>query len=104
MGVVVTCHSACSSYASLMIVRTLLGIFESSSAVTTTSGMYYNKRQQVARMGIWSVMAGTATIFGGLLSFAFQHIHVQKFKSWQILFLVIGLITIAFGFCHGLFT
>ena len=24
-GVVVTCHSACSSYASLMIVRTLLG-------------------------------------------------------------------------------
>ena len=32
-GVVVTCHSACSSYASLMIVRTLLGIFESSSAV-----------------------------------------------------------------------
>lgn len=99
-GVVVTCHSACSSYASLMIVRTLLGIFESSSAVglITISGMYYNKRQQVARMGIWSVMAGTATIFGGLLSFAFQHIHVQKFKSWQILFLVIGLITIAFGF------
>ncbi|EGW33990.1 allantoate permease [Spathaspora passalidarum NRRL Y-27907] len=98
-GIVVACHSACSTYASLMIVRTLLGIFESSSAVglIIISGMYYSKPQQVARMGIWSVMAGTATIVGGLLSFAFQHVHTETFKSWQILFLVMGLITVVFG-------
>ncbi|EMG45842.1 THI73 Thiamine pathway transporter THI73 [Candida maltosa Xu316] len=98
-GVVVACHAVCSTYASLMIVRTLLGIFESSSAVglITISGIYYTKSQQVARMGIWSVMAGTATIVGGLLSFAFQHVNTVHFKSWQILFLVMGLVTIAFG-------
>ncbi|KAI5954367.1 hypothetical protein KGF54_002142 [Candida jiufengensis] len=51
-GIVVSCHAASQNYASLMIVRTLLGIFESSSAVglIIISGMYYTKRQQVARM------------------------------------------------------
>lgn len=98
-GVVVACHSATSTYASLMVVRTILGIFESSSAVglIIISGLYYTKGQQVARMGIWSVMAGVGTIIGGLLSFGFQHIKSTTFKSWQILFLVMGLVTVAFG-------
>ena len=98
-GVVVACHAAAKTYASLMIVRTLLGIFESSSAVglIIISGMYYTKRQQVARMGVWSTMAGVGTIIGGLLSFGFQHIHTSEFQSWQILFLVMGLITVVFG-------
>lgn len=98
-GIVLTCHAACKTYASLMIVRTLLGIFESSSAVgiIAISGMYYTKSEQVARMGIWSINSGTATIVGALLSFGFQHIHTTEFQSWQILFLVVGLITILFG-------
>lgn len=98
-GVVVACHAATSTYASLMVVRTILGIFESSSAVglIIISGLYYTKQQQVAHMGIWSVMAGVGTIIGGLLSFGFQHIKSTTFKSWQILFLVMGLITVAFG-------
>ncbi|KAK6872041.1 Thiamine pathway transporter THI73 [Candida tropicalis] len=98
-GVVVTCHSACSTYAELMIVRSLLGLFEASSAagIITVTSIFYTKPQQAARMGIWSVMAGTATMVGALLSFGFQHIKTTRFTSWQILFLVIGLITIAFG-------
>ncbi|KAK6456387.1 putative allantoate permease [Scheffersomyces xylosifermentans] len=98
-GIVVACHAACKTYASLMVVRTLLGIFESSSAVSLIiiSGMYYTKPQQAARMGIWSVMAGSATIVGGLLSFAFQHVHTTRFLSWQILFLFMGIITSLFG-------
>ncbi|KAI3405916.2 hypothetical protein KGF56_001135 [Candida oxycetoniae] len=104
-GVVVTCHSAASTYASLMVVRTLLGIFESSSAVglIIISGMFYTKRQQVARMGIWSTMAGVGTIIGGLLSFAFQHVKTTKFQSWQILFLVMGVITILMGIIVTIF-
>ncbi|KAK6464345.1 putative allantoate permease [Scheffersomyces coipomensis] len=98
-GIVVACHAACKTYASLMIVRTLLGIFESSSAVALImiSGMYYTRSQQVARMGYWSVMSGAATIVGGLLSFGFQHVHSTKFVSWQILFLFMGIITSLFG-------
>ncbi|ABN67524.2 putative allantoate permease [Scheffersomyces stipitis CBS 6054] len=98
-GIVVACHAACDTYASLMVVRTLLGLFESSSAVGLIfiSGMFYTKPQQAARMGIWSVMAGTATIVGGLLSFGFQHVRTERFLSWQILFLFMGIITSLFG-------
>lgn len=98
-GIVVASHAACDTYASLMIVRVLLGIFESSSAVglISISGMYYTKSEKAARIGYWSIQSGTGTIVGGLLSFGFQHIHSTKFKSWQILFLVFGIITFLFG-------
>lgn len=98
-GVVVACHSACTTYAQLMVVRTLLGIFELSLAVGLIyiSGMWYSKTSQAARMGLWLSMAGVATIIGALLLFGFQHIHLPKFALWQILFLVMGVITCVFG-------
>lgn len=40
---------------------------------------------------------GAAQIFGAILSFAFQHIHSERFASWQILFLCCGLLTIVCG-------
>lgn len=72
-GIVLTCHSACKTYASLMIVRTLLGAFESASAVgcIAVSGMYYTKSEQSARIGFWAAQAGTGYIVGGLISFGF---------------------------------
>lgn len=99
-GIVVAVHAACKNYVGLMLVRTFLGFLEASSAISLIiiSGMYYSKSLQAARMGWWCIMAGTATIVGGLLSFGFQYIHLKEFKSWQILFLVMGIITIFFGF------
>ncbi|AQZ13003.1 THI73 (YLR004C) [Zygosaccharomyces parabailii] len=98
-GIVLACHSACKSYASLMVVRTLLGIFESSSAVgcIAISGMYYTKAEQCARIGYWATQAGTGYIIGGLISFGFLHYHGTTFTSWQIMFLVVGLVTVVFG-------
>jgi predicted MFS family arabinose efflux permease len=40
---------------------------------------------------------GTGTIFGSLISFGFQHYHGTTFNSWQIMFLVIGLLTVVCG-------
>lgn len=98
-GIVLACHSACKTYASLMVVRTLLGIFESASAVgcVTISGMYYTKAEQSARIGYWAIQAGTGYIVGGLISFGFLHYHGADFTSWQIMFLIVGLVTILFG-------
>lgn len=98
-GAILACHSACKTYASLMIVRTLLGMFESASAVgcIAISGMYYTKAEQSARIGFWATQAGTGYIVGGLISFGFQHYHGTEFTSWQIMFLVVGLFTVAFG-------
>lgn len=98
-GAVLACHSACKTYAALMIVRTLLGFFEASSAVgcIAISGMYYTKAEQSARIGFWATQAGVGYIIGGLISFGFQHYHGKTFASWQIMFLVVGLVTVAFG-------
>jgi MFS family permease len=97
-GIVVACHAACKSYASLMVIRALLGIFESSLSpgLIIISSMYYNKKENLKRTGIWVSCAGLSTIVGGLLSFAFQHVHASL-ESWQIFFLVLGCITILFG-------
>lgn len=97
-GVVVACHAACKSYASLMVIRSLLGIFESSLSpgLIVISSMYWTKEENMKRTGIWVSFAGLSTIVGGLLSFAFQHVHAS-IESWQIFFLVLGCITILFG-------
>ncbi|RLV84031.1 Thiamine pathway transporter THI73 [Meyerozyma sp. JA9] len=100
-GVVVTLHTVCTTYASLMVIRALLGCFEACVApgCIIITGMWYSHRQQLTRMGFWSIQAGTSTILGGLLSFAFQHVDSSKtsLDSWQIFFLVMGLITVVFG-------
>ncbi|CCF57626.1 hypothetical protein KAFR_0C06300 [Kazachstania africana CBS 2517] len=98
-GTTLACHSACKTYASLMIVRTLLGLFESASAVCciAISGMYYTKSEQSSRIGFWATQAGMGYIVGGLISFGFLHYNGEKFTSWQIMFLVVGVVTVAFG-------
>lgn len=98
-GVVVACHAACESYASLMIVRTLLGVFESSLSpgLIVISSMYWNKSENLKRTGIWVAFAGLSVIIGGVLSFGFQYVENQHFASWKIFFLVMGLVTVLFG-------
>lgn len=98
-GIIVVCHCVCKTYASLMVIRVLLGAFESCSAVAciTVSGMYYTKSEQSSRIGYWASQAGTGYIIGGLISFGFLHYHGEHFASWQIMFLVVGLITVLFG-------
>lgn len=98
-GIVVACHAACKSYASLMVIRTLLGLFESALApgLIIISSMYWNREENLRRMGIWTSASGISTIVGSLLSFAFQHVHHAAIEAWQIFFLVLGCITVVFG-------
>ena len=50
------------------------------------------------RVGFWYIGVGCASIIGSLMSWGFQHYPPnQTFASWQIMFLVIGCITIFFG-------
>ncbi|EGV66450.1 hypothetical protein PSN45_002950 [Yamadazyma tenuis] len=98
-GVVVTLHSACLNYSSLMAIRFLLGCVEATAAsgVLVCNGMWYSHKQQLSRFGIITSQVGSATVVGGLLSFGFQHVVNGSLESWQILFLVMGLITVVFG-------
>jgi sugar phosphate permease len=57
----------------------------------------YKRDEQPKRVGFWYIGVGCATIIGSLMSFGFQHYTGTLFSAWQIMFLVVGLITISMG-------
>ncbi|TVY13479.1 putative transporter protein [Lachnellula arida] len=93
------------NFASLVALRVLLGCFESAVApsLILVTGMWYKKSEQPFRIGIWYLGTGCGTIVGALFSYGFQHYNGKAFRSWQIMFLVCGIITIAAGICVVLF-
>ncbi|KAH3675894.1 hypothetical protein WICMUC_002464 [Wickerhamomyces mucosus] len=97
-GIVLGCHAAADTYASLMVVRVVLGFLESSApvALIAINGQYYSKAEQAQRVGYYSTQVGTATIIGALLSFGFQKIH-SRFAAYKILFLMFGSFSIVLG-------
>lgn len=98
-GIMVAVTSACHSWAGLVTARVLLGCFESAvaPALILITSMWYKSHEQPPRVGIWYLGTGTGTIIGSLISFGFQHYHSSIFKSWQIMFLVVGLTTCVVG-------
>ncbi|TKA28433.1 hypothetical protein B0A50_03900 [Salinomyces thailandicus] len=67
-----------------------------ASLIIVTS-MWYKRHEQPRRVGTWYIGVGCASILGSLMSFGFQHYDGDRFSSWQIMFLVVGLITICMG-------
>jgi MFS family permease len=88
-GVVVACHAGCKTYASLMVIRVLLGIFEASvaPALILITGMWWTKPEQSRRTGVWYLQIGVAQIVGAAISYGFQHVNSTRIANWQILFL-----------------
>ena len=98
-GLMLACTSACKDWAGLVSTRVFLGVFESAVApsliVITT--MWYKRKEQPSIMGFWYCGTGSGIILGSLTSFGFQHYSSATFNSWQIMFLVFGLITVTVG-------
>jgi len=62
------------------------------------SSQWYTKKEQGTRFAYWYVGMGLGQIFGGLLSFAFQHVSPHaSLAGWKIMFIVIGIVTILLG-------
>jgi MFS family permease len=109
-GAMVAVTSACSNYAGLIVTRLLLGAFEAAvapSLMLITTMWYRRKGEQPVRTAIWYLGTGTGIMIGALISFGFQHwaeaSPSSPFRSWQVMFLVIGLLTIAVGILVILF-
>ncbi|ORY68537.1 allantoate permease [Pseudomassariella vexata] len=98
-GLMVTLTSAAKNWAALVTLRVLLGCFEAAvaPALILITSMWYKKSEQPARVSFWYVGTGTGSIIGALASFGFQHYEGERFTSWQIIFLLFGLITIVVG-------
>lgn len=104
-GMIVCFHAASKNYAGLIVVRTVLGVFEASVAgcLIIITGMWWTKPEQSRRTGLWYMQIGTGQILGALLSFGFQHVNSTKIASWQILFIFMGCLTVIVGVATMLF-
>ncbi|KAJ5795872.1 uncharacterized protein N7518_004412 [Penicillium psychrosexuale] len=99
-GMILALHSVCKNFTGLVIVRTLLGIFEAccQPIFVTLSSMWYKREEQAATVTYWYMMNGAQQIVGGLLAYCFTLIGADKvLKSWQALFLAYGCISIIWG-------
>lgn len=61
-GVVLACTAACHNFLGLVIVRTLLGLFESACqpAFVVLSSIWYRREEQAARVTFWYMMNGVS--------------------------------------------
>ncbi|KAI8675741.1 MFS domain-containing protein [Fusarium keratoplasticum] len=102
-GCVIACSAAAKNFASLMVVRFLLGVFESCvqpSFIIMTS-MWYTKREQSILTSLWYCMTGVQLMVGGIIAWGVSHYKNGVIYSWQLLFLVLGLATCVWGVFIG---
>lgn len=104
-GAIVSFHAVTKTYAGLMIVRVLLGIFEASVAccMIIIMGMWWTKAEQSRRTCLWFMQIGVAQIVGSLISFGFQHVRSTSIASWQIMFIFMGIVTFIVGVLTTIF-
>lgn len=98
-GIVIACSASATNFTGLMIVRFLLGVFESCvqpSFILMTS-MWYTKREQAVLTSLWYCMTGVQLMVGGIIAWGTSHYVGHSIKSWQLLFLVLGCLTCAWG-------
>ncbi|EFX06589.1 major facilitator superfamily transporter allantoate [Grosmannia clavigera kw1407] len=97
-GVLMT-MAASRSFASLMVIRAILGCLESciNPAFIVISSQWWTREEQPLRITFWYLGNSIGQVFGGLLGYGIAHIHRTSVPSWGFFFLIFGSVTIVFG-------
>ena len=87
------CTGAIHNFSQLVALRFLLGMCEAaiSPGFSLITGMWYKRKEQPFRHGVWFAGNGTASLFGGLLSYAIAHITSTSLAPWRWLYIIFGL-------------
>jgi MFS family permease len=97
-GFFLMCQAACNSFTTLTVLRVLGGAAEAVSdpSFMLITSMWYTRRQQPVRMGLWYTANGFGIAMGGLLGFGIGHIK-GALPSWKYEFLIIGALCCSWG-------
>ncbi|CZR53396.1 related to permease of the major facilitator superfamily [Phialocephala subalpina] len=97
-GAILMCHGASTNFTTLIVARFFLGVSEAAVApgFSLLTGMFYKRREQPSRMGVWFAGNGVANIFSGVIAYGIGKIS-SRLATWRILFLILGGITVAYG-------
>ncbi|KAI2627854.1 MFS general substrate transporter [Hypoxylon sp. NC1633] len=98
-GVSLACMAAAHNFGGLLTTRFFLGVFEASVAPSfvAITQMWWRRREQTVRTSYWYAMNGITNMFGSLITYGLGHIS-SPLRSYQIIFMFFGVITVAFSF------
>lgn len=92
------CQAAVKSFTPLVVLRCISGAVEATAdpAFMIITGMFYTRREQPLRIGIWYMANGIGFAVGGLLGYGIGNIH-GALASWRYEFLIIGALCACWG-------
>ncbi|KAK5170521.1 uncharacterized protein LTR77_005109 [Saxophila tyrrhenica] len=98
-GGLLMCTVGAKNFAGIMTLRFLLGAAESciGPAWMLVTAMFWTRDEQPLRMCIWLGCNGISLMLGAGISWGLGHTNNPALESWQLIFLVIGVITFAVG-------
>ncbi|RYP16122.1 hypothetical protein DL765_005323 [Monosporascus sp. GIB2] len=96
-GIAQTAMAACRTYGHLLAARFFLGLFEGGCLplFSVITSYWFRRAEQPMRVAAWYSTNGLATVAASALSYGLGHIPSERLESWQIIFLFVGLVTIA---------
>ncbi|KAK5124163.1 hypothetical protein LTR85_001866 [Meristemomyces frigidus] len=97
-GVFLMIQATAKNFAGLAALRAMAGAAEACSdpAFMLITSMWYTRRQQPIRMGLWYTANGFGIALGGLLGFGIGNIK-GGLPSWKFEFLIIGALCCIWG-------
>lgn len=97
-------QAAATNFASLGALRALAGAAEACAdpAFMLITSMWYTRKEQPLRIGLWYTANGFGNSFGGLLGYGIGNIK-GSLPSWKYEFLIIGALCCIWGIVMTIF-
>ncbi|SPO04690.1 related to allantoate permease [Cephalotrichum gorgonifer] len=98
-AIIVLTTPACNSYSAILANRFFLGLIESgiSPIFMLVVGLWYTHEEHSMRSSWWYSFSGGSLLLSPLINYGLAHIEGGPLKSWQWMFIVAGIITLAWG-------
>ena len=90
VGVVAMCSGAVQNAGGLLACRFFLGVIEAGlfPGIIYFISLFYPKKQQAIRVGLFWSFAALAGAFGGVLAYGISQIASGKIGKWRLIFIV----------------